>query len=87
MSALYLETSAVLAWLFGEPAGSTVLEAIGGAEVLLTSVLTVTESERAIYRAVSARRIKEASASRRFGPLTVYLFDYDIARHILPPAT
>jgi hypothetical protein len=28
--------------------------------------------------------VSGASAARRFGPLTVYLFDYDIARHIRP---
>jgi hypothetical protein len=31
--------------------------------------------------------VRSAKDSRRFGPLTVYLFDYDIARHFrLPPA-
>jgi hypothetical protein len=30
--------------------------------------------------------VRNAKDSRRFGPLTVYLFDYDIARHVrLPP--
>ncbi len=28
-----------------------------------------------------------ATSTHHFGPLTVYLFDYDIARHIRPPAT
>jgi len=27
--------------------------------------------------------VADATASYRFGPLTVYLFDYDIARHML----
>jgi hypothetical protein len=28
---------------------------------------------------------KDVAASYRFGPLTVYVFDYDLARHIRPP--
>ncbi|HXY84769.1 MAG TPA: hypothetical protein VEH52_04745 [Gaiellaceae bacterium] len=31
--------------------------------------------------------VKQASSARRFGPLTVYLFDHDLARDILPPET
>jgi hypothetical protein len=31
--------------------------------------------------------VRNATDSRRFGPLTLYLFDYDVARHVrLPPA-
>lgn len=31
--------------------------------------------------------VRSATDSRRFGPLTVYLFDYDIARHVRLPRT
>ena len=30
--------------------------------------------------------VSDATGTHRFGPLTVYLFDYDIARHVRLPA-
>ena len=51
MSTLYLETSAVLNWLLGQPRAAEVRRAIDSAKVVVTSVLTVTETERALVRA------------------------------------
>ena len=51
MSALYVETSALLAWLLGEPAGDQVRGRIDEAETVVTSVLTQVESTRALARA------------------------------------
>ena len=64
MTVLCIETSAVLAWLFGEAAGSEVITAINTAEAVVTSALTIAEAERAILRAVAARLVKEASAHK-----------------------
>jgi predicted nucleic acid-binding protein len=52
---LYAETSAVLAWLLGEPQQERVRAIFSEAEAAVASVLTVTESERALIRAEHAR--------------------------------
>ena len=69
MKALYVETSAILAWLFGEAAIKDVIRAMNAAEVVVTSVLTIVEAERAIHRAVARRLIKEPSAHKLRGLL------------------
>lgn len=51
MSALYVETSALLTWLFSEPAAETVRAEIDAADTAVTSVLTHVEASRAIARA------------------------------------
>ena len=69
MSAVYLESSAVLAWLFGEASAAEVIDAVDEAEVIVTSALTFAEAARAIRRAVAERRVKEAAARRLRGLL------------------
>ncbi len=51
MSAVYLETSALLSWLLGQSRAGHVREALDAASVVLTSELTLTEAERALVRA------------------------------------
>jgi len=69
MKALYLESSAVVAWLFGEDSAGCVVRAMNQAEVRVTSALTVVEVERAIQRAVAARIVREAMAHKLRGAL------------------
>jgi predicted nucleic acid-binding protein len=69
MKAVYLESSAVVAWLFGEPAASEVVKAMDEAEIVVTSRLTIVEAERAILRAIGQRLIKEALARKLRGLL------------------
>ena len=69
MKALYLESSAVVAWLFGEDSAGSVVRAMNQAEVRVTSALTVVEVERAIQRAVAARIVREAMAHKLRGAL------------------
>jgi predicted nucleic acid-binding protein len=69
MNALYVETSAVLGWLFGEPTAAEVARAIDAAEVVVTSALTFVEVERAIHRAVSQHVVKESDAHKLRGVL------------------
>ncbi len=69
MKATYVETSALLAWLFGESASGDVLRELNAAEAIVTSSLTVLEAERAIHRAVSARLVKESAAHKLRGLL------------------
>lgn len=61
---LYIETSAVLTWLFGEPEGKHVVNAVNAAERVLTSTLTVLETERALIRAVRTEVLTEVKAAR-----------------------
>jgi hypothetical protein len=51
MMTVYLETSALLAWLLGEPQGAIVRNILHKAESIVSSAITVVEAERAILRA------------------------------------
>jgi predicted nucleic acid-binding protein len=62
---LYVESSAVLAWLLGERAGAAVREALAGAEIVLTSELTLVECDRVLIRAVNRAGLSEAEAADR----------------------
>ncbi len=66
---LYVETSAVLAWLFGEPTAAAVRGAIDEAQTVLTSVLTVVEAQRALVRAETDGQISAADRQRLRGLL------------------
>lgn len=66
---LYAETSAVLAWLFGEPEGRNARERIDAADRVVSSVLTTLEVERAVSRAESMALITAADAQKLRGML------------------
>ncbi len=51
MSALYIETSAILSWLFGEPDSHGVINEINKYETIISSVLSIIETGRALIRA------------------------------------
>ena len=51
MSVLYIETSAILSWLFGEPDSHEVIDTMNKCETVLSSVLSLVETERALIRA------------------------------------
>ncbi|MBA7674868.1 hypothetical protein ES703_83093 [subsurface metagenome] len=51
MSALYIETSAILSWLFGEPDSHEVIDTINRHETVVSSVLSIVETGRALIRA------------------------------------
>jgi len=57
---LYAEPSAVLRWLFNEPRGDAVLEALQGAGKVVCARLTLIECRRAARRAVAETRLAEA---------------------------
>jgi uncharacterized protein with PIN domain len=67
---LYAETSAVLAWLFGEPEGRRVKERLDAADRVVSSVLTPLEAGRAISRAESLSLVTAADAAKLRGLLT-----------------
>jgi predicted nucleic acid-binding protein len=69
MKALYLESLAAVAWLFGESTASDVGRRMDEAEIVVTSQLTIVEIERAIHRAIAVRLIREGSAQKLRGLL------------------
>jgi predicted nucleic acid-binding protein len=91
---IYAESSAVLAWLLGEPAGRRVREVLRRAELVLASDLVLIECDRVLIRAVTRGEIDEATAADRRAHLNaaashwhVYRLSLDIverARHPFP---
>ena len=62
---VYAESSAVLAWLFGEPAGKAPRKALANADMVLASELTLVECERVLIRAHVVTGVDEASLADR----------------------
>ncbi|HEX5043010.1 MAG TPA: type II toxin-antitoxin system VapC family toxin [Candidatus Polarisedimenticolaceae bacterium] len=69
MTTLYLESSAVLAWLFDEPAGKHVADLMSEASTLAASILTEIEVERVLCHALAAKRRTETEALKLRGML------------------
>lgn len=67
MSAVYIESSAVLAWLFGERAASHVIQIMNSASTIVSSKLTVIEARRAVVRAIHQRVLSVADGRRLEG--------------------
>jgi predicted nucleic acid-binding protein len=66
---LYVESSAVLSWLFDEPRGGEVREVLATAELVVTSCLTLVECDRVLLRATAASVGSEAALTQRRGVL------------------
>ena len=62
---LYVESSAVLAWLLDEPRSPDVLDLLAGADAILTSDLTLIECDRVLRRAIALGELTEAEAADR----------------------
>jgi len=62
---LYAESSAVLAWLLGEPDSEVVRARLADADEVLTSDLTLVECDRALLRARISLRLRESEITRR----------------------
>lgn len=67
---VYAESSAVLAWLLGEDPGDAVRSVLGGADVVITSDLTLVECDRVLIRATVLNELSEAEAANRRAQLT-----------------
>jgi predicted nucleic acid-binding protein len=63
MKGLYVESSAVLRWILAEPAAETIMERIGAHEHVVSSVLTVVETERALLRFEQQGSLKPAQCA------------------------
>jgi predicted nucleic acid-binding protein len=66
----YVETSAVLRWLFGEPDAEDVISKVNGSNRVVSSVLTVLETQRALVRAEAQGLLKAGDAARLRGQFT-----------------
>jgi len=62
LNAVYVETSAVLRWLFGQERADRVASFFEAVHRPLSSVLTILEARRAIVRASRERRIQRPRA-------------------------
>ena len=62
---IYAESSAVLAWLLGEESGSRVRDALGKAELVVSSDLTLVECDRVLTRGIVLGEFEEAAAADR----------------------
>ncbi len=67
---LYAESSAVLAWLFGESEGEEIRGLLAGAENVFTSVLTLVETDRTLIRAQVVERLSDGEVADRRRLLT-----------------
>lgn len=61
---LYLESSAVVSWLLGEPPGDEVARLLNESDEIFSSDLTLLECDRAIRRAVAVGRLGPGAAGR-----------------------
>ena len=77
---LYAESSAVLAWLLGEEAGSRVRQLLTAAEIVVASDLTVIECERVLIRATALGDLTEADAADRRAHLTTAASHWQVLR-------
>jgi predicted nucleic acid-binding protein len=69
VNVVYVETSAVLAWLLGDEPALRARRALDAADQVVSSVLTLLEATRGIMRAMSERRLTAGNASRLKGLL------------------
>ena len=60
---IYAESSAVLAWLLGEDAGTQVRDVLAHADVVISSDLTLIECDRVLVRATTLGDLSEADAA------------------------
>ena len=77
---VYAESSAVLAWLLGEEAGSRVREVLRRAELVMASDLTLVECDRVLIRAVTLGELDEAAAADRRAHLNAAAAHWDLWR-------
>jgi predicted nucleic acid-binding protein len=77
---IYAESSAVLAWLLGEAAGSRVREVLRHAELVMASDLVLIECDRVLIRAVTLGEIDEATAADRRAHLNAAAAHWHLCR-------
>jgi len=69
VTAVYVESSALLAWLLGEPRAQEVIFTLDQAHTVATSVLSLLEVERTLHRAEHLQILTAGQAERLRGLL------------------
>ena len=64
MKSIYIESSAILTWLFGETKSDKVISHINTSGIILSSVLSILETERTLLRAEYQQMITPADRQR-----------------------
>jgi len=77
---LYAESSAVLAWLLDEPAGSFVRQTLSETEIVLASDLTLIECDRVLHRAAALGELTEAEVADRRAHLATAAAHWHVLR-------
>lgn len=77
---LYAESSAVLAWLLDEPAGTVVRQTLAKADAVLASDLTLIECDRVLHRATALGELTEAEAADRRAHLATAAAHWHVLR-------
>ena len=77
---IYAESSAVLAWLLGEPNGRRVREVLRHAKLVMASDLVLIECDRVLIRAVTLGEIDEATAADRRAHLNAAAAHWHLSR-------
>lgn len=77
---LYAESSAVLAWLLDEPAGTFVRQTLANADAVLASDLTLIECDRVLHRAVVLGELTEAEVADRRAHLATAAAHWHVLR-------
>lgn len=77
---VYVESSAILAWLLDEAAGGDVRGILREAETIVASDLTLIESDRVLVRAVVLGELTEAEAADRHAHLMTAASHWHVLR-------
>src|SRR4051812_19465392 len=77
---LYAESSAVLAWLLGEPSGAQVRATLEAADVVMASDLTLIECDRVLIRLAASKHVSEADIADRRARLLEASTHWDVLR-------
>ena len=77
---LYAESSAVLAWLLDEQAGTTVRQTLSESPTVVASDLTLIECDRVLHRAAALGELNEAEAADRRAHLAVAAGHWHVLR-------
>lgn len=77
---LYAESSAVLAWLLDEAAGTFVRQTLSEAEIVVASDLTLIECDRVLHRAAALGDLTEAEVADRRAHLATAAAHWHVLR-------
>ncbi len=76
MNPLYIESSAILKWLFGEPGSDEVIAKINNSSVVVSSSLSILETKRSILRAENQQIVSTAEANKLIGHFSNTILDW-----------